>query len=115
MHSERGMQRFYVLLEGEITQERTEAEIRRHMAPHTVEFTHIEWLSRFESTSYYANLFSRCSPNEQAVKERVATSFVHPSPQGPLFLAGDAAHVYVLSLQTTCPHELTRLTCSDML
>ena len=47
--SERGMQRFYVLLDGEITQEKTEASIRRHMAPHTVEFTHIEWFSKFES------------------------------------------------------------------
>ena len=43
------MQRFYVLLDGEITQEKTEASIRRHMAPHTVEFTHIEWFSKFES------------------------------------------------------------------
>lgn len=43
------MQRFYVLLDGEITQEKTEASIRRHMAPHPVEFTHIEWFSKFES------------------------------------------------------------------
>jgi len=43
------MQRFYVLLEGDITQEKTEASIRRHMAPHAVEFTHVEWFSKFES------------------------------------------------------------------
>lgn len=43
------MQRFYVLLDGEITQEKTEASIRKHMAPHTVEFTHVEWFSKFES------------------------------------------------------------------
>lgn len=43
------MQRFYVLLDGEVTQEKTEASIRRHMAPHAVEFTHVEWFSRFES------------------------------------------------------------------
>ncbi|KAJ8111438.1 hypothetical protein OPT61_g5975 [Boeremia exigua] len=46
---ERGMQRFYVLLDGEITQEKTEASIRRHMAPHRVDFTHVEWFSKFES------------------------------------------------------------------
>lgn len=44
------MQRFYILLDGEITQEKAEAEVRRHMAPHTVKFTHVEWFSRFEST-----------------------------------------------------------------
>jgi phenol 2-monooxygenase len=49
VNSERGMQRFYVLLDGQITQEKTEASIRRHMAPHTVEFTHVEWFSKFES------------------------------------------------------------------
>ncbi|KAJ4338997.1 hypothetical protein N0V95_007890 [Ascochyta clinopodiicola] len=73
---ERGMQRFYVLLDGEITQEKTEASIRRHMAPHEVEFTHVEWFSKFE------------------IKERVATTFLHPTPTGPFILAGDAAHVH---------------------
>lgn len=43
------MQRFYVLLDGEITQEKTEASIRKHMAPHPVDFTHVEWFSKFES------------------------------------------------------------------
>lgn len=86
------MQRFYVLLDGEITQEKAEATIRQHMAPHPVEFTHVEWLSRFESR----NLVSADQihwVNIQLVKERVATSFVHPSQQGPFILAGDAAHV----------------------
>ncbi|KAH6616649.1 FAD binding domain-containing protein [Boeremia exigua] len=73
---ERGMQRFYVLLDGEITQEKTEASIRRHMAPHPVEFTHVEWFSKFE------------------IKERVASTFLHPTPEGPYILAGDAAHVH---------------------
>ncbi|KAH5396620.1 hypothetical protein HBI47_222160 [Parastagonospora nodorum] len=73
---ERGMQRFYVLLEGEITQLKTEASIRRHMAPHAVEFTHIEWFSKFE------------------IKERVAEKFLYPTPVGPFILAGDAAHVH---------------------
>ncbi|KAF2997563.1 hypothetical protein E8E13_001310 [Curvularia kusanoi] len=73
---ERGMQRFYVLLDGEITQEKTEASIRRHMAPHKVDFTHIEWFSKFE------------------IKERVASTFAHPTPAGPFILAGDAAHVH---------------------
>jgi len=51
LDSERGMQRFYVLLDGEVTLEKTQASVRRHMAPHAVDFTHIEWFSKFESTS----------------------------------------------------------------
>lgn len=43
------MQRFYVLLDGEVTLEKTQDSVRRHMAPHAVEFTHIEWFSKFES------------------------------------------------------------------
>lgn len=73
---ERGMQRFYVLLDGDITLEKTKASVRRHMAPYAVDFTHIEWFSKFE------------------IKERVATTFMHPTPQGPFILAGDAAHVH---------------------
>ncbi|CAI9633449.1 unnamed protein product [Alternaria burnsii] len=73
---ERGMQRFYVLLDGEVTLEKTQDSVRRHMAPHSVEFTHIEWFSKFE------------------IKERVATTFLHPTSQGPFILAGDAAHVH---------------------
>ncbi|XPS96781.1 hypothetical protein M3J09_006036 [Ascochyta lentis] len=73
---ERGMQRFYVLLDGEITLEKTKASIRKHMAPHTVDFTHIEWFSKFE------------------IKERVASTLLHPTPHGPYLLAGDSAHVH---------------------
>lgn len=45
---ERGMARFYVLLEGEITQERAEASIREHLAPYRVDFARTEWFSTFE-------------------------------------------------------------------
>lgn len=48
---ERGMARFYVLLDGEVTQEKAEASIREHMAPHRVGFTATEWFSTFESKS----------------------------------------------------------------
>lgn len=42
------MARFYVLLDGEITQEKAEESIRLHMAPHKVTFRATEWFSRFE-------------------------------------------------------------------
>jgi phenol 2-monooxygenase len=45
---ERNMARFYVLLDGEITQERAEDSIREHMAPHLIEFKKTEWFSTFE-------------------------------------------------------------------
>lgn len=46
---ERGMARFYVLLDGgEVTQERAEASIREHLAPHKVEFKKTEWFSTFD-------------------------------------------------------------------
>lgn len=32
--------------------------------------------------------------NSTAVKERVASTFLHPTPNGPFILAGDAAHVH---------------------
>lgn len=44
---ERGMARFYILLEGEITQERSEESVRRHMAPYSVEFVKTEWFSTY--------------------------------------------------------------------
>jgi hypothetical protein len=47
---ERGMARFYVLLEGEVTQPLAEESIRLHMVPHTVEFTRTEWFSTFNGT-----------------------------------------------------------------
>ncbi|KAF2019988.1 hypothetical protein BU24DRAFT_419586 [Aaosphaeria arxii CBS 175.79] len=73
---ERGMQRFYLLMDGDTDQDNVLAMIRKHMAPHPVDITHVEWLSKFE------------------IKERVASSFVHPSPQGPFILAGDSGHVH---------------------
>jgi hypothetical protein len=71
---ERGMARFYVLLEGEITQQRAEESIKRHLAPHNVEFAATEWFSSFD------------------VQERVADTFI--SEKGKIILAGDSAHVH---------------------
>ncbi len=45
---ERGLCRFYVLLEGEVSQERAEQSIKDHMAPRKVEFTKTEWYSTFD-------------------------------------------------------------------
>ncbi|KAI1409841.1 FAD binding domain-containing protein [Hypoxylon sp. FL1857] len=73
---ERGMARFYVLLDGEITQKRAEESIREHMSPHRVEFVKIEWFSTFD------------------VKERIASTFVSKQGTGRIILAGDAAHVH---------------------
>ncbi|KAI0169582.1 FAD binding domain-containing protein [Hypoxylon sp. FL1284] len=73
---ERGMSRFYVLLDGEITQEKAEASIREHLAPYRVDFARTEWFSTFE------------------IKERIASSFVTKEGQGRIILAGDAAHVH---------------------
>ncbi|KAG8163836.1 hypothetical protein KVR01_005754 [Diaporthe batatas] len=74
---ERGMARFYVLLKGgEVTQERAEASIREHLAPHKVEFKKTEWFSTFD------------------VKERIAGTFVTKEGRGRILLAGDAAHVH---------------------
>lgn len=49
---ERGMARFYVLLQGEISQERAEDSIRQHLAPHRVDFKKTEWFSTFESKNH---------------------------------------------------------------
>lgn len=73
---ERGLCRFYVLLEGEVTQERAEASIKEHLAPYRVDFTKTEWYSTFD------------------VKERIASSFVSNNGSGRVILAGDAAHVH---------------------
>ncbi|KAH8883578.1 FAD binding domain-containing protein [Thozetella sp. PMI_491] len=73
---ERGMARFYILLEGEITQERAEDSIRMHMSPHRVDFVKTEWFSTFD------------------VKERIASTFVSQNGNGRILLAGDAAHVH---------------------
>lgn len=45
---ERNMARFYILLDGEITQEKAENSIREHMAPHRVDFKKTEWFSTFD-------------------------------------------------------------------
>jgi phenol 2-monooxygenase (NADPH) len=50
---ERGMARFYILLDGEITQAKAEASIREHMAPHRVDFLRTEWFSTFESKYFF--------------------------------------------------------------
>ncbi|KXT06106.1 hypothetical protein AC578_1326 [Pseudocercospora eumusae] len=73
---ERGMARFYVLLDGDVTQEKAEASIREHMSPHRVDFRKTEWFSTFE------------------IKERIASTFVSKEGQGRILLAGDAAHVH---------------------
>ncbi|KAH7305839.1 FAD binding domain-containing protein [Stachybotrys elegans] len=73
---ERGLSRFYVLLEGEVSQKRAEESIKKHMAPHSVEFKQTEWYSTFD------------------VKERIASSFISKNGNGRVLLAGDAAHVH---------------------
>ncbi|KAG8426055.1 hypothetical protein J3459_008457 [Metarhizium acridum] len=73
---ERGMCRFYVLLDGEVTQARAEESIKEHMAPYRVEFKKTEWYSTFD------------------VKERIASTFVSKDGSGRIILAGDAAHVH---------------------
>jgi phenol 2-monooxygenase len=92
------MSRFYVLLDGEVTQPKAEASIRMHMAPHKVEFVKTEWFSSFESTYSLPLILSlfiitNCSP----VKERVASSFISKSGDGRVLLAGDAAHVHAVN------------------
>ncbi|KAL9946835.1 hypothetical protein ACHAQF_002735 [Verticillium nonalfalfae] len=69
---ERDLARFYVLLEGEITEERAKESVRAHMAPHRVDFVWTEWF----------------------IKERIASTFVTKEGQGRVILAGDAAHVH---------------------
>ena len=48
------MARFYVLLDGDITQERTEESIRIHLAPYHVEFKETEWFSTYHGKHRYA-------------------------------------------------------------
>ncbi|WEW55603.1 hypothetical protein PRK78_001034 [Emydomyces testavorans] len=73
---ERNMARFYILLYGEITEERSKASIRKHLAPYRVDFTKTEWFSTFE------------------VKERIAETFISKNGSGRIILAGDAAHAH---------------------
>lgn len=59
---ERGMARFYVLLDGgEVTQVRAENSIREHLAPHKVEFKKTEWFSTFDGKLLYTSF--RCTEN----------------------------------------------------
>lgn len=44
---EGGLSRFYVLLQGEVTQERAEESVRLHMAPYKVHFKKTQWYSTF--------------------------------------------------------------------
>ncbi|RAO68718.1 uncharacterized protein BHQ10_004730 [Talaromyces amestolkiae] len=74
---ERGLARFYILLDDEITQENSEKEIRKFLAPYRVDFPKTEWFSTFE------------------IKERLARSYF--SPGGRIVLAGDAAHVHAVN------------------
>ncbi|OAA69644.1 Monooxygenase, FAD-binding protein [Cordyceps fumosorosea ARSEF 2679] len=73
---ERGLCRFYVLLDGEVSLELAQQSIKDHMAPHKVDFTKTEWYSTFD------------------VKERIASTFISKDGEGRIFLAGDAAHVH---------------------
>lgn len=45
---ERGLCRFYVLLDGDISLERAEESIRQHVAPYRIHFRRTEWFSTFE-------------------------------------------------------------------
>lgn len=47
---ERGMARFYILLDGVVNQERSEEAVRRHMVPYKVNFTKTEWFSTYNGT-----------------------------------------------------------------
>lgn len=59
---ERGMARFYVLLDGQITQEKAENSIREHLAPHRVDFVKTEWFSTFEGPSaFFLSFFTPAS------------------------------------------------------
>ncbi|OJJ97395.1 hypothetical protein ASPACDRAFT_53633 [Aspergillus aculeatus ATCC 16872] len=62
-----------------ITQEKAEASIQEHMAPHKIEFKRTEWFSTFE------------------IKERVASTFISKDGHGRILLAGDAAHVHAVN------------------
>ncbi|KAK5996447.1 FAD-dependent monooxygenase terD-like protein [Cladobotryum mycophilum] len=73
---ERGLCRFYVLLDGEVNQERAEESIKKHMAPYRADFVKTEWYSTFD------------------VKERIASTFVSRDGAGRILLGGDAAHVH---------------------
>ncbi|PYH87525.1 monooxygenase [Aspergillus ellipticus CBS 707.79] len=70
---ERGMNRFYILLNGEITQEKAEASLTRSSSQRR------KWFSTFE------------------IKERVADTFISKNGHGRFLLAGDATHVHAVN------------------
>ena len=74
------MARFYTLLEDNSRADRSriEAEIRKFLAPHRVDFKATEWFSIFE------------------IKERVARTYLSPKT-GRVALAGDAAHIHAVN------------------
>jgi phenol 2-monooxygenase len=94
---ERNMARFYVLLDGEITQKRAEDSIREHMAPHRIDFKKTEWFSTFEGKQclvFFSFLIQIHILTGVTVKERIASTFVSRGGLGRIMLAGDAAHVH---------------------
>jgi phenol 2-monooxygenase len=94
---ERNMARFYVLLDGEITQKRAEDSIREHMAPHRIDFKKTEWFSTFEGKQwlvFFSFLIRIHILTGVTVKERIASTFVSKNGLGRIMLAGDAAHVH---------------------
>lgn len=48
---ERGLSRFYVMLDGEVTLPRAQESLREHLAPYKVEFREVEWFSTFDGES----------------------------------------------------------------
>lgn len=66
---ERDMCRFYVLLEGEVSQARAEESIKAHMAPHRVEFTKTEWYSTFDGETNQPPLPSQ-KKKQEASRDR---------------------------------------------
>lgn len=96
---ERGLCRFYVLLEGEVSLPLAQKSIQEHMAPHKVEFTKMEWYSTFDGRIPYLPSFLFETLVNSAdmitiVKERIASTFLSQDGKGRIFLGGDAAHVH---------------------
>lgn len=111
---ERGLARFYALLDDgsgedngegeEVTLERTMECVKQHLAPHWVEFKGVEWFSSVEGESmslFCPALFiwdveelDADQTTTHAVKERMASSFTTERDGGRVFLIGDAAHVH---------------------
>ena len=90
---ERGLCRFYVLLDGEVTLERAQQSIKDHLAPHHIDFTKTEWYSTFDG-KWHATAMLRRRTDTLTVKERIASTFISREGQGRIFLGGDAAHVH---------------------